>query len=236
MNDWTVAAIASVTAAATLLAAIAGRSAAGTVNSRDGLPVLLRLSGRWAGALAVHRHWSVPARADRILTRQLARAGLLDDFDSRHWSALLVCSVLASVVGGLVLLAWFRVPVLAVLALPLVVAWQAQAWLVARARSRTAELGRELPSGIDLLVLCLESGASLGSALRIAHEKSAEGAVRDLFASLLRQIRSGHDRASAFCRVRDQLDIPAVSGLLTSLVQADSRGMSLGPALRAQSA
>jgi tight adherence protein C len=190
-----------------------------------------------AGAnLAPHARRFVPAPLRAVLQTQLARAGLLAEIDAARWcAALLVLGVvgaglgLASACAGWVPL-WLCLPAAAA---PGVVA---DSWLRGRARHLVARLLKELPSAIDVLVLCLESGAAVTTALRVTCEKSAEGPIRDQFAAILQQVRAGRPRIEAVRSVLAPLQLEAMTALMTALIQAETTGMSLGPVLRAQAA
>jgi tight adherence protein C len=178
----------------------------------------------------------VPAPLRAVLQTQLARAGLLAEIDAARWcAALLVLGVvgaglgLASACAGWVPL-WLCLPAAAA---PGVVA---DSWLRGRARHLVARLLKELPSALDVLVLCLESGAAVTTALRVTCEKSAEGPIRDQFAAILQQVRAGRPRIEAVRSVLAPLQLEATTALMTALIQAETTGMSLGPALRAQAA
>ena len=60
------------------------------------------------------------------------------------------------------------------------------------------------------------------------------GPLRDEFARLMRDVRAGRARSEALRELATRLDMPAVSNFVTTLIQAEATGMSLGPILRAQ--
>ena len=72
--------------------------------------------------------------------------------------------------------------------------------------------------------------------MRIACEKQGGGPVQQLWGEVLAQIRAGSPRAAALRCVMERIDLAPVTSLFTALIQAELRGMSLGAALRAQSA
>lgn len=167
--------------------------------------------------------------------RELARAGLADVVTPERWMLLLAeCAVpgplfllfLDALVG---LPSWLAIPA-AVLPPAL-----AHGWLKGRASRRAGQLVRELPSGLDVLVLCLEAGASLTSALRITCEKAGPGPLGDLLGAVLRHVRAGRPRVQALRDVLGPVQIEPLTALMTALIQGELTGMSLGPVLRAQS-
>lgn len=200
------------------------------------LPWLCGVACRAGAKLAPHAQRFVPAPLRTVLQTQLARAGLLAEIDAARWCAALF--VLGMVGAGLGLASacagwgppWLCLPAAVV---PCVVAGS---WLRGRARQLVARLLKELPSAIDVLVLCLESGAAVTTALRVTCEKSAEGPIRDQFAAILQQVRAGRPRIEAVRSVLAPLQLEATTALMTALIQAETTGMSLGPVLRAQAA
>jgi tight adherence protein C len=199
------------------------------------LPPALRPAWRLSRPLRPITGRYFPTHIARRLNRQLARAGLLDSIDASDWAALLVACLLAGSAAAVLTASWSGSLYWLALAGPWLVPWLAQSWLQARAASRASTLIKQLPAAIDLLVLCLESGASLGTALKLTHDKSPPGPLQKLLAGVLQQMRAGRGRAAAFREAMEQFDLPAITGLMTALIQADARGMSLGPVLRSQS-
>jgi tight adherence protein C len=172
---------------------------------------------------------------ERHLDRALARAGLREACEPMAWvAALLLCASFAAAFGALAVV-WQGLPPFWIVVVATGAAWIMHSRLRLRAQARASAIAKELPAGIDLLVLCLEAGASLGAALRIASDKQGTGPMQQLWADVLAHVRAGLPRAAALRSVMERLDLPPVTALFTALIQADLRGMSLGAALRAQS-
>lgn len=203
---------------------------------RAALPKLLRHAIRWARSW--HGLLPIPAGRGilRRVDRHLARAGLREDCDAQTWLALLLLISLLAMLLAALPLSWAQAPAVLVPLCGAGLPWLAHSLLLGRSQRRSSLLTRELPAGIDVLVLCLEAGASLGAALKIASERGGAGPVQDLFAEVLAQVRAGKPRAVALRAVMERWDVAAITALFTALIQADTRGMSLGVALRAQSA
>jgi tight adherence protein C len=199
------------------------------------LPSALRPAWRLARPLRLMTERYLPMHLARRLNRQLARAGLIDSIDASSWSALLAACLVAGSATAVLAASWSGSLYWPALVAPWLPPWLAQSWLQTRAANRASTLIKELPAAIDLLVLCLESGASLGTALKLTHDKSASGPLQKLLAGVLQQMRAGRGRSAAFREAMEQFDLPAITGLMTALIQADARGMSLGPVLRSQS-
>ncbi|HRA80781.1 MAG TPA: type II secretion system F family protein [Thauera sp.] len=111
------------------------------------------------------------------------------------------------------------------------VAWS---WFRDRVRARHRQLLKELPFVLDLITLCVEAGLNLTGALQQSAAKGPEGPLRDELQRVLRDVRAGKSRADALRTFADRLDEPAVANLVSSIIQAENMGMSLGPVLRAQ--
>jgi len=81
----------------------------------------------------------------------------------------------------------------------------------------------------------VESGLNLQGALGQAMEKAPPGPLRNEFAIVLRDLRSGLSRAEALRRMADRLDISEITSFVSSIVQAEKMGASLATVLRLQS-
>ncbi len=66
-------------------------------------------------------------------------------------------------------------------------------------------------------------------------EKATPGPLRNEFAVVLRDLRAGLSRADALRRMAERLDIQEITGFVSSIVQAEKMGASLGNVLRVQS-
>ncbi len=107
-------------------------------------------------------------------------------------------------------------------------------WLRDRIDVRRRQALKSLPFMLDLITLCVESGLNLAGAIQQAVDKGPAGALKDEFARLLRDIRAGKPRSEALRELAARMDMPAVSSFVSTLIQAEATGMSLGPILRAQ--
>lgn len=107
-------------------------------------------------------------------------------------------------------------------------------WLQDRIDVRRRQALKSLPFMLDLITLCVESGLNLAGAIQQAVDKGPAGALKDEFTRLLRDMRAGKPRAEALRELAARMDMPAVSSFVSTLIQAEATGMSLGPILRAQ--
>jgi len=103
-----------------------------------------------------------------------------------------------------------------------------------RIARRKQALQRALPDGLDLLVICAESGLSLDAALdRVAREIGA--ASPELGEELsLTSIELGFlpDRRQALHNLNRRTALPAIRGVVNTLVQTEKYGTPLSQSLR----
>ncbi len=107
-------------------------------------------------------------------------------------------------------------------------------WLHDRIALRQREILKSLPFFLDIVTLCVEAGLNLQGALNQAVDKGPPGAFRDECQRVLRDVRAGKARAEALRAMAERLREPGITSFVTSVIQAESMGMNLGPVLRAQ--
>jgi tight adherence protein C len=109
-----------------------------------------------------------------------------------------------------------------------------QIWVRDRLLARKREILKTLPFFLDVITLCVEAGLNLTGAFQQAAGKGPAGPLREELSRVLRDVRAGKVRADALRTMSDRLDEPAVTNLVSALIQAEAMGMNLGPILRAQ--
>ncbi|MDY7575533.1 type II secretion system F family protein [Actimicrobium sp. CCI2.3] len=107
-------------------------------------------------------------------------------------------------------------------------------WLHDRIALRQREILKSLPFFLDIVTLCVEAGLNLQGALSQAVDKGPPGAFREECQRVLRDVRAGKARAEALRAMAERLREPGITSFVTSVIQAESMGMNLGPVLRAQ--
>ncbi|MGI9434023.1 MAG: type II secretion system F family protein [Geminicoccaceae bacterium] len=99
---------------------------------------------------------------------------------------------------------------------------------------RQLELARSLPDGLDLLVICAESGLSLDAGLeRVA--KEIDGASPELAEELqLTSVELGFlpERRHALLNLNRRTNLGAIRGVVNTLVQTEKYGTPLSQSLR----
>ncbi len=108
-------------------------------------------------------------------------------------------------------------------------------WLSDTRKKRDNAVIRTLPVYLDFITMCVEGGLNLQGALGQAMEKAPPGPLRNEFAIVLRDLRSGLSRADALRRMAERLDIPEITSFVSSIIQAEKMGASLATVLRVQS-
>jgi len=108
-------------------------------------------------------------------------------------------------------------------------------WLSDTRKRRDGAVIRSLPVYLDFITMCVEGGLNLQGALGQAMEKAPPGPLRNEFAIVLRDLRSGLSRADSLRRMAERLDIQEITSFVSSIIQAEKMGASLATVLRVQS-
>lgn len=107
-------------------------------------------------------------------------------------------------------------------------------WLKETRERRHKEILRALPFYLDVITLSVEAGTNLTGAFTQAVQKAPPSALKSEITRVLRDVRAGKSRAEAMRAMADRIDMTAINTLVSSLVQAEIMGSTLGPVLRAQ--
>lgn len=111
--------------------------------------------------------------------------------------------------------------------------------LVANTKAkRTEALRKGLPDALDLLVVCAEAGLTLDSALnRVAKELGrAYPEMADEFSLTAIELGFLPERRQALLNLSERVDLPALRGVVTTLLQSERYGTPLATSLRVLSA
>ncbi len=108
-------------------------------------------------------------------------------------------------------------------------------WLSDTRKRRTKAVIRALPVYLDFITMAIEAGLNLSGAMQQAMNKGPKGPLRNEFAIVMRDLRSGATRADAFKRMAERLDIPEITSFVNALVQAERMGGSMATTMRIQS-
>ena len=103
--------------------------------------------------------------------------------------------------------------------------------LQTRGTLREAEILRALPYVLDLIVLILRSGTTLGIAMARVVDDYREQALGDEFGQVLAEMNMGSPRAEAFRTMAERLKINDITALTDSIVQSEELGWPLAETL-----
>ncbi len=108
-------------------------------------------------------------------------------------------------------------------------------WINSRIKKRRQQVLRQLPSVIDLLGLTVGAGLDLTSAIDLVVKKSKSSPLIEELFNISQESRMGKTRREALRTMANRLNIPEVSSLVRTLVQADRMGTGIDEALRIHS-
>jgi tight adherence protein C len=111
-------------------------------------------------------------------------------------------------------------------------------YLKNKATKRTNEIRKGLPDALDLLVICAEAGLTVDAAFnRVAKELGrAYPELGDEFALTAIELSFLTERRQAFENLAYRVDLDAVRGVVTTMIQTERYGTPLASALRVLSA
>ncbi len=111
-------------------------------------------------------------------------------------------------------------------------------YLSNKASKRTKEIQKGLPDALDLLVICAEAGLTVDAAFnRVAKELGrAYPELGDEFALTAIELSFLNERRMAFNNLAYRVNLEAVKGVVTTMVQTERYGTPLASALRVLSA
>ena len=119
---------------------------------------------------------------------------------------------------------WIVVSVLMAWRLPPII-------LERRAAARNAQIDRELPELIDLLIVAIEAGVGLGAAQQLIAAK-LEGPLGRELRLMLQEQNMGLSSDQTLSNLLERCDTPSVWSFVRSLQQGERLGMSIGTILR----
>lgn len=107
-------------------------------------------------------------------------------------------------------------------------------WLKETTQQRNKRVLKDLPFYLDVIVLAVESGTNFTGGLTQAVQKAPDGPLRFEFSRVLRDIRAGKSRAEALRELTERVSSEGIRNVVSSIVQAERSGSSLGKVLRGQ--
>ncbi len=107
-------------------------------------------------------------------------------------------------------------------------------WLADNRARRENAIIRGMPTYLDFITMCVEAGLNFQGALQQAMEKAPPSPLKNEFAIVLRDLRSGLSRSDALRRMADRLDIQETTSFVSAVIQAERMGSSLATVMRVQ--
>ena len=103
-----------------------------------------------------------------------------------------------------------------------------------KARARVREMKETLPDTLDLIVVCVEAGMGVDSALtRVGREQNSQGlALGEEFLLASQEMQAGAPRKEALLRLADRAGIEELKAMVTFLTQTEEMGGSISRSLR----
>ena len=110
-------------------------------------------------------------------------------------------------------------------------------WLRLKIAKRKNKIFEGIPDALDLMVVCVEAGMGLDSAMnRVGEEMSLSNKpLSDEFKLYNLEMRAGTSRKEALRNLAMRTDLEEVRSLVTLLIQADKFGTSIAQSLRVYS-
>ena len=111
-------------------------------------------------------------------------------------------------------------------------------WLKNKVSKRSKAIQKGLPDALDLLVICAEAGLTVDAAFnRVSKELGkAYPELGDEFGLTAIELGFLNERRSAFENLANRVDLEAVRGVVTTMIQTEKYGTPLASALRVLSA
>ncbi|MDO9323137.1 MAG: type II secretion system F family protein [Pseudomonas sp.] len=107
-------------------------------------------------------------------------------------------------------------------------------WISDTRKRRDRDIVRNLPVFLEYLTMCVDAGLNFLGALQQAVEKGPNGAMKNEFRIVLRDIRSGLPRADALSRMEKRINLKDIATFVRAVVQAEKMGSSLKQTLQIQ--
>lgn len=212
----------------------AGAYAEAEVDTHD--PLLDRLNGRYAGRLARFAGRLDPRATEERIGFRLVSAGLARSISPVGFLALKVVLGATGAAVGLLLGAGAGSPLKAIL---VALAGGALGFfgpdvvVTSRTRRRRDQMRRDLPNALDVLAVSVEGGLGFNAALARLGQY-LEGPLVEEFLLVLAELRIGESVPNALRKMAVRVEIPELTAVVNSLIQAEQLGSPLGRMLKIQ--
>lgn len=106
--------------------------------------------------------------------------------------------------------------------------WLPTLMLRQRYQRRVQLMNRQLPFFLDMVGLGLDAGLNLQASIQLALEHIGTGVLHQEWSIMLADMRAGQPRVQALRQLSERLNISSIRQLISSLIQGESMGFSLG--------
>lgn len=214
-----------------------GRSSRGAEDWRDKPPVLFKLTRPFVNLFVERIAKSISPETSALIKAKLDAAGVTyaispEEFIATRRVSVVIATLLFTYFYRSLDLANYQVALLALL-IPLGY-YYPDIWLRDATKRRHSMIEKQFPFFLDLLVLSMRAGLNFASAMGHSVEKMAPGPVREEFARLIRETRTGVPRHKSLTEIGKRVDMPAVTNFVSVVNQAEEVGGELGEVLAAQ--
>ncbi|WP_105617242.1 type II secretion system F family protein [Vallitalea okinawensis] len=186
----------------------------------------------------VYFKWTPSYKVD-LLNKKLERAGVLRNNTAERWmfNKTLLIIVFSLLFGLLTYNLKSNIFTSLVIALMVVMLINTlyRFYLARRISLKKNAIRRDLPYTLDLITVSVEAGLSFDGAIAKVVD-TIEGELSSEFAKTLKEMRMGIEKKIALKNMSQRCDLKELSMLITSLIQADELGVSLGRVLRIEAA
>ncbi len=176
------------------------------------------------------------SRANQKVERQLKASGL--KLTLQEYRVIKNLMILLFLIGGILLYVVLQIDVMYRLLLVIVMAnipvLGSSFFLNAKVRSRKESIMIDLPEVMDILVVSVEAGLGLDSAIVQQYSKNKSAVLTELN-SAIREIQMGVPRKVALKEMADRCDVKELTAFVTALLQAEQLGVSIKSVLMQQS-
>jgi tight adherence protein C len=198
------------------------------------------VSDRWTGlpwwasvSMFLAPVFSRYARSSPDLIKRFWLVGLPDRYRE---DAFLSLRALVAGIGGFITLVvsiFTSMPIVIALALGVALFYLPLLVLNWHVRRVSSAIERSLPAFLDGLAICLAGGHALPTALGVTTEafQESENELSRVMTGLIRDLKSGYDRTTAFARLRDNALSRGLEQFAVSCLTAEAGGADLSKIL-----
>ncbi len=201
----------------------------------DPLPFVLRSVWPLVRIIAYYCCTRIPYAYLKNIEERLRRNGVSYMMIAEEFIALRIfSSIMIMLVGYLLLSTSGHWNNLLVVVLPLLGFFYPDVWVHDKRRKQVDDILRTLPAYLDFITMAVEAGLNFSGAIEQARKKAPPGPLVNELGIVLRDLRSGVQRADALQRMAGRLDILEITSFVNAVIQAEKMGSSLAGVLRIQ--